>query len=158
MSASRRTTSPELVIRRTFDAPRALVWRAWSEREFATKWGPKGFTTPEREMDLRPGGAWHARMISPEGKEYRQHGVVLEVVPQERLSFTFIWDETPDVEMTVTITLADRGDRTEMTFVQTGFDSIGSRDGHEGGWNEAFDQLTGVVDEIVQTASGGRAR
>ena len=158
MSASRRPTSPELVIRRTFDAPRALVWRAWSERELATKWGPKGFTTPEREMDLRPGGAWHARMISPEGKEYRQHGVVLEVVPQERLSFTFIWDETPDVEMTVTVTLADRGDRTEMTFVQTGFDSIGSRDGHEGGWNEAFDQLTGVVDEIVQTASGGRAR
>ena len=46
MSASRRTTSPELVIRRTFDAPRALVWRAWSERELATKWGPKGFTTP----------------------------------------------------------------------------------------------------------------
>src|SRR5688572_7647554 len=152
MSASRPTTSPELVIRRTFNAPRALVWRAWSEREFAMKWGPKGFTTPEREMDLRPGGAWHARMVSPEGKEYRQHGVVLEVVPEERLSFTFIWDETPDVEMIVTVTLADRGDRTEMTFVQTGFDSIGSREGHEGGWNEAFDELTTVIDELRVTS------
>ena len=145
MPTSQRTTGPELVIRRVFDAPRALVWRAWSEREYATKWGPKGFTTPEREMDLRPGGAWHARMISPEGKEYRQHGIVLEVVPEERLAFTFIWDETPDVEMTVTVTFADRGNQTEMTFVQTGFDSIGSRDSHEGGWNEAFDELTAVI-------------
>ena len=148
MQSSQRQSGPELVIRRVFDAPRALVWRAWSEREFATQWGPKGFTTPEREMDLRPGGLWHARMIAPDRKEYRQHGVVLEVIPLERLSFTFIWDETPDVEMTITVTLADLGERTEMTFVQTGFDSLASRDGHEGGWNEAFDELTAVVDRI----------
>jgi uncharacterized protein YndB with AHSA1/START domain len=148
--ASERDTKPTLVIRRVFDAPRALVWRAWSERDLATKWGPKGFTTPEREMDLRPGGAWHARMISPDGKEYRQHGVVLEVIPLEKLSFTFIWDENPEEQMVVTVTLADLGDQTEMTFVQTGFDSTGSRDGHEGGWNEAFDGLTRVVDEIKQ--------
>jgi uncharacterized protein YndB with AHSA1/START domain len=148
MQSSQRQSGPELVIRRVFDAPRTLVWRAWSEREFATQWGPKGFTTPEREMDLRPGGRWHARMIAPDGKEYRQHGVVLEVIPLERLSFTFMWDETPNVEMTITVTLADHRNGTEMTFVQTGFDSLASRDGHEGGWNEAFDELTAVVDGI----------
>ena len=143
MSANPRKSSDghELVIVRTFDAPRDLVWKAWTDRAHATQWGPKGFTTPEREMDLRPGGAWHAVMISPEGKEYRQHGVVREVVPRERLVFTFVWDETPDNEMLVTVTFADRGEKTEMTFRQTGLESVESRDGHERGWNEAFDQL-----------------
>jgi uncharacterized protein YndB with AHSA1/START domain len=137
--------APELVIVRTFDAPLDLVWRAWSEREHATQWGPKGFTTPEREMDLRPGGAWHARMISPEGREYRQHGVVLDVVPRERLVFTFVWDESPDEEMLITVTFVARGARTEMTFRQTGFVTVASRDGHRGGWNEAFDALAALV-------------
>jgi uncharacterized protein YndB with AHSA1/START domain len=131
----------ELVITRVFDAPRELVWKAWTDRAHATQWGPKGFTTPEREIDLRPGGAWHAVMISPEGKEYRQHGVVREVVPPERLVFTFIWDETPDNEMLITVTFASRGRKTEMTFRQTGLATAASRDGHAGGWNEAFDQL-----------------
>jgi uncharacterized protein YndB with AHSA1/START domain len=138
---SKADTGRELVIRRTFDAPRDLVWQAWNDREHARQWGPKGFTTPEREMDLRPGGLWHALMISPDGKPYRQHGVVREVVPPERLAFTFIWDEEPDVEMLVTVTFAERGGKTEMTFRQTGFPSAGSRDGHRGGWNEAFDRL-----------------
>jgi uncharacterized protein YndB with AHSA1/START domain len=138
-------TGRELVIRRTFDAPRELVWRAWNDPEHAKRWGPKGFTTPEREMDLRPGGAWRAMMVSPDGKPYRQHGVVREVVPPERLAFTFIWDDEPDVEMLVTVTFAERGGMTEMTFRQTGFPSAASRDGHEGGWTEAFDRLTEVV-------------
>jgi uncharacterized protein YndB with AHSA1/START domain len=154
MTDSERTTggepTPELVIRRVFDAPLDLVWAMWSEREHATKWGPKGFTTPEREMDLRPGGAWHARMISPEGREYRQHGVVREVVPREKLSFTFMWDEDPGEEMLVTVTFTAVGDRTEMVFRQTGFDSAESRDGHEGGWNEAFDEL---ARHMVDTAA-----
>jgi uncharacterized protein YndB with AHSA1/START domain len=135
----------ELLIVRTFDAPRPLVWRAWMDPEQAKRWGPKGFTTPEREFDARPGGLWHAVMISPEGRVYRQHGVVREVVPPERLAFTFVWDDTPDVEMLVTVTFAERGERTEMTFRQTGLPSAESRDGHRGGWTEAFDRLDGVV-------------
>jgi len=143
MPASDRRTGGghELVITRTFDAPRDLVWQAWTDRAHATQWGPKGFTTPEREMDLHPGGVWHAVMISPEGKEYRQHGVVQEVVAPERLVFTFIWDETPDEEMLITVTFAERGGKTQMTFRQTGLATVASRDGHERGWNEAFDQL-----------------
>lgn len=135
----------ELVIVRTFDAPRELVWRAWNDPVLARQWGPKGFTTPEREFDARPGGRWHARMISPEGREYRQHGTVREVVPPERMSFTFIWDDTPDIEMLVTVTFVERGGKTEMTFRQAGFSSIASRDGHEVGWTEAFDRLEDVV-------------
>ena len=135
----------ELVITRVFNAPRDLVWKAWTDRAHATQWGPKGFTTPEREMDFRPGGLWHAVMISPDGKVYRQHGVVREVVPKERLAFTFIWDETPEEEMLVTVTFADRGKQTEMVFRQTGLATAASRDGHERGWNEAFDRLGELV-------------
>jgi uncharacterized protein YndB with AHSA1/START domain len=143
MTARKDTTDTgrELVMTRIFDAPRELVWRAWTDHEHGRQWGPKGFTIPEHDMDLRPGGLWHALMISPDGKPYRQHGVVREVVAPKRLVFTFIWDAEPDVEMLVTVTLAERGGKTEMTFRQTGFVSAASRDGHEGGWTEAFDRL-----------------
>jgi uncharacterized protein YndB with AHSA1/START domain len=138
-------TGHELVITRTFDAPRDLVWKAWTDPEHAKRWGPKGFTTPEREMEFRPGGAWHAVMVSPDGKVYRQRGTVREVVPPERLAFTFIWDESPDEEMLVTVTFTERGRKTEMLFRQTGLPSVESRDGHEGGWNEAFDELEALL-------------
>jgi uncharacterized protein YndB with AHSA1/START domain len=90
-------------------------------------------------------------MISPDGKELRQHGTVLDVVPPERLVFTFVWDASPEEEMLITVTLAERGERTEMTFRQTGFLTLASRDGHEGGWNEAFDALADVVRQIRVT-------
>src|SRR5687767_4361974 len=103
-TATTTDTGQELVVTRIFDAPRALVWRAWTDPEHATKWGPKGFTTPERAMEFRPGGAWHAVMISPEGREYRQHGTVREVIPEELLSFTFQWDNRPEEVTLVTVT------------------------------------------------------
>ena len=138
----------ELVITRIFDAPRDIVWKAWTDPVHAKQWGPKGFTTPKREMEFRPGGAWHAVMIAPWGEEFRQHGVVREVVPMERLSFTFIWDSTPDVEMLVTVTFKDRGRKTEMTFRQTGIVSEESRKGHEGGWTEAFERLEALLPSV----------
>lgn len=138
----------ELVIVRTFDAPRALVWKAWTDPVPAKAWGPKGFTTPVREMGMHPGDPWRAVMIAPDGTEHRQHGVMREVVPLERIAFTFTWDTDPDVEMLVSVSFADDGERTVMTFRQTGFPSDGSRDGHRGGWNEAFDRLEGVVANI----------
>ena len=139
--ADRAADQRELVITRLFDAPRSVVWRAWTDPEQVKSWGPRGFTTTEREMEFRPGGAWHAVMVSPEGQRLRQHGVVQEVVQLERLVFTFIWDDHPEEEMLVSVSFVDRGQRTEMVFRQTGFSSDASRDGHRGGWNEAFDQL-----------------
>jgi uncharacterized protein YndB with AHSA1/START domain len=144
-ASSKTDTGYELVITRTFDAPRKLVWRAWNDRDLARQWGPRGFTTPEREMDLRPGGLWRALMIAPDGTPYRQHGVVQEVTPPERLAFTFIWDDDPELEMLVTVTFAEKNGKTEMIFRQTGLPSTDSRDGHRGGWTEAFDRLEEVV-------------
>jgi uncharacterized protein YndB with AHSA1/START domain len=138
----------ELLITRTFDAPLDVVWMAWTGAEHARAWGPKGFTTPEREMEFFKGGKWYALMISPDGKEFRQHGIVQEVIPRERLAFTFMWDEHPDEQMLVEINFAARGDKTEMVFRQTGFNSEGSRDGHRGGWNEAFDNLAAHLPSV----------
>jgi uncharacterized protein YndB with AHSA1/START domain len=141
-SADKSSAERSLVIKRTFDAPRELVWKAWTDVKHAKQWwGSKGFTAPLVELDNREGGLWRARMRSPDGKDYWQHGVTREIVPPERLSFTFIWDEHPDQEMLVTVTLVERGGKTEMTLRQEGFKSVEERDGHAGGWNESFDRL-----------------
>ncbi|HXI99009.1 MAG TPA: SRPBCC domain-containing protein, partial [Gemmatimonadaceae bacterium] len=131
-----------LVIKRTFDAPRDLLWKVWSDPVQAKNWwGPNGFTAPVVELDVRPGGKWRAMMRSPDGKELWQHGVYREIVPPEKISFTFVWDENPQDETLITITFAARGNKTEMVFRQGAFKSIEDREGHEGGWNESFDRF-----------------
>jgi uncharacterized protein YndB with AHSA1/START domain len=135
----------ELIITRIFDAPRELVWKAWTEPERIKQWlAPKDFTIPVAEGDLRPGGAWRSSMRKPDGTELWLGGVYREIVEPERLVFTHAWlDEKgkPGPETLVTVTLTERGSKTEMKFRQTGFDSVESRDGHGGGWNECFDKL-----------------
>jgi uncharacterized protein YndB with AHSA1/START domain len=151
-TANQRTAAPaerSLVIKRTFDAPRNLVWKVWSDAEQAKQWwGPKGYTAPVVELDTRPGGKWRAVMRSPEGKELRQHGIYREIVPPEKVSFTSIWDEEPQHEMLVTITFADRGDKTEMTFRQGEFRSVEERDGHQEGWGQSFDRFGAYLKTI----------
>ena len=156
-SAVRNVTADDtLVIKRTFDAPRDLVWKAWAEVEHAKRWwGPKGFTAPVVELGTRPGDKWRAKMVSPDGKEYWQHGVLREIVPPERLSYTFIWDEHPDEQMLVTVTFAERAGKTEMVFRQEGFKSVEERDGHDDGWNESLDRLSAYLNTM---RGGSRAR
>ena len=147
----RDATSAEqtLVIKRTFDAPRDLVWKVWSDPEQAKKWwGPDGFTAPVVELDARPGGKWRALMRSPDGKDVWQHGVYREIVPPEKVSFTFIWDEQPDHEMLVTVTFAERGKKTEMTFRQGIFKSVEDRNGHQGGWSQSFDRFAAYLKTV----------
>jgi uncharacterized protein YndB with AHSA1/START domain len=146
MTTTAKSTETELVIRRVFDAPRALMFKLWTEREHAVHWwGPKDFTAPHLEADVKPGGAWRACLHSPDGRDYWQHGVFREIVAPERLVFTFIWDDEPDHEMLVTVTFADRDGKTEMTFRQAPFTSVESRDSHVEGWNECFDRLEAYV-------------
>ena len=79
----------ELVITRVVDAPRSLVFKAWTEPEhFVRWWGPNGFTTPFCKMDVRPGGVTHFCMRWPEGRDYWGRWVYREVVPPERIVFT----------------------------------------------------------------------
>ncbi len=79
----------ELKLERVVDAPRELVWRCWTEPEHLRHWfTPKPWLTTECRIDLRGGGEFFTMMKSPEGGEYPNHGVYLEIVQYERLVFT----------------------------------------------------------------------
>ena len=80
-TATATTAERTLIIERVFDAPRALVFKAWIEPERLVRWwGPQGFTMPSCTMDLRPGGAFRFRMRSPEGTDHWLRGVYREIV------------------------------------------------------------------------------
>jgi uncharacterized protein YndB with AHSA1/START domain len=143
--ASTRPAAPELCISRVIDAPRELVFKAWTDPDHARNWwGPRNWPAAHLEMDVREGGAWRNCLRSTEtGKELWQKGVVREVVAPERLVFTFSWEEEGErgLETLVTVTFADEGGRTRLTFRQTPFQSLEERDGHRSGWNSSFDRL-----------------
>jgi len=139
----------ELVIRRTFNAPRELVFRAWTEPQLLAQWScPRGFSFTEQRGELRAGGSFAATMRSPEGTEHRLRGVYREIVPPERLVFTHWWvDErgSPGPETLVTVTLTEHHGRTEMMFHQGIFASVAAREGHEQGWQSCFERLAELL-------------
>jgi uncharacterized protein YndB with AHSA1/START domain len=156
-SSDTATTGPELVITRIFDAPRRIVFKAWSEPEHLMRWwGPHGFTCPICEMDFRVGGRWRFCMRSPEGNEEWQQGVYREIVEPERIVFSYAFEDVngvsglsgwkPGHQTTVTVNFADHeGNKTKLTVHQTNFDTVAVRDDHVRGWNEALDHLADYV-------------
>jgi len=100
---------------RTFDAPRDVVWKAWTEPTIAAWFGPAGFRTTIHEMDVRPGGKWLFTMHGPDGTDYPNRVVYLEVDPPRKL----VYDQGNPNEINshlVTLTLTERDGRTDMTF------------------------------------------
>lgn len=139
----------EVVIKRTFDAPRELVFTAWTDsRHMAQWWGPRGFTNPVCEIEARVGGAIHVVMRGPDGTDHAMKGVFREFVRPERLAFT---NEAVDVEgnlllegYTVVSFVAD-GEKTKMTLQTraTGRVPLAPQmlSGMEEGWSQSFDKL-----------------
>ncbi|MBB5856782.1 SRPBCC domain-containing protein [Amycolatopsis umgeniensis] len=133
----------ELTITRVFDAPRELVFQAWTVPEQFANWmGPRGFTAYDVKMDLTEGGAWQATIGNDEGIEHTSGGTYREISPPERLVFTFFWLSSPEETTLVTVDFTDLGDKTEMTFHQGEFRTTESRDEHRPGWSETFENLT----------------
>lgn len=144
----------ELVITRVFNAPRELVFKAWTEAKHVEQWfGPKGFTTRVTESDLRPGGKWCYVMISPDGTEYPSKGVFREIVPPERIVTTDEFGEgiekVLDVDlpqgMVVTTLFEELDGKTKLT-IQIMHQSADDRRKHEemgvvAGWNSTLDCL-----------------
>jgi len=134
-----------LTITRVFDAPRELVFKAWTDKQHAMMWwGPKHHPATQVDMDVKPGGRWRHCLKSVEtGKDLWHGGSFREVVPPERLVFTFAWEESGErgLETLVTVTFEDLDGKTRMTMHQTPFQSLGERDGHGEGWSSAFDRL-----------------
>jgi uncharacterized protein YndB with AHSA1/START domain len=134
----------ELVVTRVFDAPRRLVFRAWTDPVHAARWwGPAGFTLLSCEMDVRPGGAWRRCMRSPEGSLHWKRGVYREIAEPERLVFTYA-DEDADGrvghETLVTVSFAEEDGKTRLTLRQAVFDSAEACAAHEGGWTSCLER------------------
>jgi len=140
-----------LLFARVFDAPRSLVFRAWTDPKQLVKWfAPEGFSVAFLEMDVRPGSTWRKCMRSPEGLEYWRRGVYLEVVKPERLVFTYISDDPasdPEHETVVTMIFEDQGAKTLMTFRQQEFESAAARDSHQFGWGSCMDRFALYLQE-----------
>lgn len=128
----------EVLISRVFEAPRELVFKAWTDPEHLAKWfGPKDFSATVIEADVRTGGTYHFRMQGPNyDREWR--GVYREVKPPERLVFT--WPAGPD--SVVTLTFEELGAKTRLTLHHGMFPNLEERDRHNEGWNSALDCLT----------------
>ncbi len=153
ISAANDSAERVLVITRVFDAPRELVFKAWTAPAHAKHWmGPRGFTATRLEGDLRAGGCWRACLRRDEnGDELWQGGVYREVVAPERLVFTFAWDGENGRrghETLVTVTFAEHQGKTKMTFRQAVFESVEQRDGHQSGWASSFDRLAEYVAKL----------
>jgi uncharacterized protein YndB with AHSA1/START domain len=134
-----------LVIERTFDAPRSLVFKAWTESEHMARWfGPRGFTSTILKNDLRPGGAYRIHMLGPDGDHWTQ-GVYREVVPPERLVMVGSWADAHGnptrPETTVTLLFQDLGGKTKLTLHNAVFESVTARDEHKGGWSSSLERL-----------------
>jgi uncharacterized protein YndB with AHSA1/START domain len=143
----------ELVMTRTFDAPRALVFEVFTKNEHLERWqrAPKGMETTVVESDIRPGGRYKVCMRAPDGAEHWLQGVYREIVPPERVVFTHAWldeNKRPGRETLVTVTFAERGGKTEITLRQSGLPSVASRDGHLEGWASTFDRMRDYLETL----------
>jgi uncharacterized protein YndB with AHSA1/START domain len=145
---------PVIVMRRTFDAPREMVWAALTDPKHVVQWyGGRGFENPVCEMDVRPGGRWRHVMRTPDGVEHELHFVFVEVVRPEKL----VWRTAADrkrrkagyTDNIMTVTLEDAGNKTKWTLV-TRFTSIADRDvairtGFTGFLAEGAEKLNNLV-------------
>ncbi len=155
--STQRSARDELIITRIFDAPRELVWNAWTEPEHLQRWwGPKDFTAPACKIDFRVGGKYLFCMKSPDGKDYWSTGVYREIVPLERIVCTDSFaDEHGNIvpatyygmssdfplEMLVTVTFEELGEKTKMTLKHTGLPTGEMTEQTGAGWNESFDKM-----------------
>jgi uncharacterized protein YndB with AHSA1/START domain len=156
-NAAANTNERNLVITRIFDAPRELVWKAWTEPEHLMQWwGPKNFTAPVCKMDFRVGGKYLFCMRSAEGQDFWSTGVYREIVPLEKIVCTDSFaDENGNIvsashygisgdwpkELLVTVTFEEQDGKTKMTLRHAGIPEGEMGDMAEQGWKESFDKL-----------------
>jgi uncharacterized protein YndB with AHSA1/START domain len=144
---------PTIVITREFDAPRRLVFAAWTTPEHVWRWyGPSYLTFTVCEIDLRPGGRWRYVLRAPDGGEHGFGGEYREIEPPERLVYTEGYEAMPGHEYLVTLTFDEHEGRTMLT--STGvYQSFADRDGHvasgmEDGMRETLDRLAEHLDAM----------
>jgi len=157
MSTSAPNSDRELLLTRLIAAPRQKLFKAWTDPELLKQWfAPLPYTTPVAELDVRPGGASRIVMRDPEGNEFPNRGVYLEVLENERLVFTDAytkaWEPSAKPFMTVILTFADEGGKTRYT-ARVCHWTVADREAHEKmgfheGWGRCADQLAALVAKI----------
>lgn len=143
----------DVVLSRVFEAPRELVWKAWTEpARLAAWWGPHGFSNPACEVDLRPGGAIRIDMRGPDGTVYPMTGIIREVVPPERLVFSSAALDPagrPLFEVLNTVTFEPAGGRTLLTVHARVTQETGGAApylaGQTIGWSQSLERLTALL-------------
>jgi len=151
------TTDRDLVLTRIIDAPPEKVYRAWTEPELIKQWfAPLPWTTPIAETDVRPGGSSIITMRNPDGADFPNSGVYLEVFKNKRLVFTdaytTAWQPSDKPFMTVILTFEDVGGKTKYTALVRHW-SVADREEHEKmgfhtGWGQCTDQLEALLARI----------
>lgn len=133
--------SPSLTIKRRFGANPAKAFAAWTDPEKLARWmGPAGVQKLVAETDVRVGGKYHIRMVMPDD-EHNVSGVYREIVPNEKLVFTWAWKSTPERVSLVTVTFKDDNGGTIMTLLHEQFFDEDARDRHNAGWTGTMDKL-----------------
>ena len=142
--------SREMVVTRVFDAPRDLVFQMWTDpKHIAQWWGPNGFTSTIYEMDVKPGGVWQFVMHGPDGVDYQNKVVYLEIVRPERIVYSHV--SGPQFQMTVTF--VEDGGQTRLT-AQMLFESAALRDkvAEQFGAVEGLKQTIGRLHEYLDSS------
>lgn len=140
----------ELIIVRDFKAPRDLVFRAWTDAAMLARWFcPEGCDLPFQRFDPRVGGDYRVCLRGREsGTEWWMQGEFLEIVPNDRIVLTHVWDDVarrPGKDSTITVSFTDTEAGTRMHFHQVRFVSTFERDDHRGGWSSCFNRLDQVL-------------
>ncbi|MES2361243.1 MAG: SRPBCC family protein [Pseudomonadota bacterium] len=151
----------ELLLTRLIDAPREKVFQAWTDPKLLVQWfTPKPWQTVRAEVDVRPGGASLIVMRGPDGTEFPNRGVYLEVVPNQRLvftdAFTEAWKPSEKPFMTGVLTFEDEGGKTRYTARVLHW-TVADREAHEKmgfyeGWGKATEQLAELIGAPKPTA------
>jgi uncharacterized protein YndB with AHSA1/START domain len=134
-------TKPSLTIKRRFNAAPAKVYAAWTDPRLIARWfGPAGVERVEAESDLRVGGHYNIVMHVP-GDRHDVLGVYREIVPNQKLVYTWAWKSTPERDSLVTVTFKPDGEGTLLTLLHEHFFDAHARDRHQHGWAGAIDKL-----------------
>lgn len=133
---------PSLTLVRQINAPVARVYAAWTDpKQICQWWGPDSGPTLEAETDVRPGGKFSVVFRTEDGEEHNSIGEYLEVIPDEKLVFSWHWKSTPERVSRVTVLFEPKNGGTELTLVHERFFDEATRDDHREGWIGALDKL-----------------
>ncbi len=161
------TEIERMVVTRVFDAPRELVWKAWTEPEYVMQWwGPKGFTAPVCEIDFRVGGKYLCCMRAPDGQEFWNGGEYHEIVPYERIVSSMYFADSDGNKVgpeqygieheavegaSDVILFEDFGvGQTKLTFIGNEPMESAKMSGQLEGWNQILDKVATVVAGLVR--------